>query len=316
MRVARSDGICGRSGAIARLLVGSLASIFLLLAAEDASAQTLDRVRDTGVLRLGHRQDAPPFSYQDGSAGVTGYSVVLCQKVADTVKEELQLSGLRTEFVPVGSEEDGLDAVRQGRIDLHCGAATVTLSRRESVSFSIPIFAGGVSALMRKDAPARMREILAGRPEPDRPRWRASLGLIFQQRVFAVHAGSTAEEWLAQGLKRFNIIADVVPVEDYGAGVDMVVERRADVLFGDRTVLLESAARSPSAGDLTVIDRRFTYEPLALALQRGDEDFRLLIDRTLSRLYGSGEFAEIYASSFGEPDDAALSFFRMTALPE
>ena len=65
-----------------------------------------------------------------------------------------------------------------------------------------------------------------------------------------------------------------------------------------------------------VVERRFTNENLALALSRGDEDFRLLVDRTLSGLYSSGEIAEIYKSSFGEPDDAALSFYRMSALPE
>ena len=109
-------------------------------------------------------------------------------------------------------------------------------------------------ALLRKDAPARMREILAGRPEPEQPRWRASLALIFQKRIFAVRAGSTEEIWLRQGMKKFHIIADIVPVADYGAGVDSIVERRADVLFGDRTILLGAAARSTSAGDLTVVE--------------------------------------------------------------
>jgi ABC-type amino acid transport substrate-binding protein len=317
MRVARSDGPCAWSGAIARLLVGLLVSAVLLLStAEHASAQTLVRVRDTGVLRVGYRQDAQPFSYQDAAAGAKGYSVALCQKIADAVKEKLQLPELRTEFVPVASEEDGVDALRQGKIDLHCGATTATLGRRENVAFSIPIFPSGVGALLRKDAPARIREILAGRPEPDQPRWRASLALIFQKRIFAVRADSTAETWLRQGLKKFNIVADIVPVADYEAGVNSVGERRADVLFGDRTVLLGAAARSSFADDLMVVDRRFTYEALALALARGDEDLRLLVDRTLSRLYSSGEIAEIYKSSFGELDEAALSFFRMNALPE
>jgi ABC-type amino acid transport substrate-binding protein len=316
MQLARSDGLCGCGSAIARLLVGLLASIVLLLSVvESASAQTLTHIRDTGVLRVGYRQDAQPFSYQDGGAA-KGYSVVLCQKIADAAKEKLQLPELRTDLVPVTSEEDGLDALRQGKVDLHCGATIATLSRRGSVAFSIPTFSSGMSALLRKDAPGRMRVILEGRPEPEQPRWRASLALIFQKRIFAVRAGGPEEKWLAQALKRFNIVADIVPVPDYDAGVASVAERRADVLFGDRTLLLGAAARSPLADDLTVIDRRFTNEALALALARGDEDFRLLVDRTLSGLYGSGEIAELYKSFFGEPDEDALSFFRMNALPE
>ena len=52
------------------------------------------------------------------------------------------------------------------------------------------------------------------------------------------------------------------------------------MFFGDRPILLDAAQRSASSGDLVVLDRLFTVEPLALALERGDEDFRLLVDRT------------------------------------
>jgi len=88
------------------------------------------------------------------------------------------------------------------------------------------------------------------------------------------------------------------------------------VLFGDRAILLDAATRGPSADDLIVLEREFTYEPLALAFARGDEDFRLLVDRTLSRLYRSGEIGDIYKSFFGEPDADVLAFFRFVALPE
>ena len=65
-----------------------------------------------------------------------------------------------------------------------------------------------------------------------------------------------------------------------------------------------------------MLDRLFTYEPLALALPRGDEDFRLLVDRALSAIYRSGEIGDLYAGWFGEPDEAALTFFRLHTLPE
>ena len=47
-----------------------------------------------------------------------------------------------------------------------------------------------------------------------------------------------------------------------------------------------------------------------------DEAFRLLVDRTLSELYRSGEIGALYAEFFGEPDESALEFFRWSALPE
>jgi polar amino acid transport system substrate-binding protein len=44
-------------------------------------------------------------------------------------------------------------------------------------------------------------------------------------------------------------------------------------------------------------------------LQRGDEDFRLAVDRALSTLYASGDIANVYAKSFGPPSDAVRTFF-------
>jgi polar amino acid transport system substrate-binding protein len=55
---------------------------------------------------------------------------------------------------------------------------------------------------------------------------------------------------------------------------------------------------------------------LGLGGRGGDEDGRLAVDRALSRAYGTPEFRAIYTKWFGEPDDAATSFFRAVALPE
>ncbi len=91
-------------------------------------------------------------------------------------------------------------------------------------------------------------------------------------------AGTPSEAWLARQLGKFRLTAKVIPVDGYDAGIRRVVDRSANVFFADRSILLDAATRSPSAGALTVLDRLFTYGPLALALARGDEDFRLLVD--------------------------------------
>ena len=65
-----------------------------------------------------------------------------------------------------------------------------------------------------------------------------------------------------------------------------------------------------------MLDRLYTNEPLALGLARGDEDFRLLVDRTLSRIYRSAEFSDFYGKWFGTPDESVMTFFRQSALAE
>jgi ABC-type amino acid transport substrate-binding protein len=88
------------------------------------------------------------------------------------------------------------------------------------------------------------------------------------------------------------------------------------VFFADRSILLDATKRSPSADDLLVLDRQFTFGPIALALERGDADFRLLVNQALGKLFGSQEFHRSYVKWFGEPGAEADMFFRLSTLPE
>ncbi len=283
------------------------------LTSTTASAQTLERIRAAGQINLGHRSDARPFSYWDEAQQPAGYSVELCRKIADAVKAELGLPELRVELATVGNHERFL-ALKQRRIDVLCGAATVTLSRRRDVSFSVPVFLGGIAALLRADAPAALRATLAG-VEPQH-RTRESIGAGIDGRRVSVRLGTTAESWVAEQVKAFGTKTEVVAAGLHSEAIAAVSARETDVLFGDRPILLDEAQRSPNAADLVVLDRYFTYEPIALGLERGDEDFRLLVDRTLSALYRSGEVAAIYKRHFGEPGEVALGLFSRAALPE
>ena len=205
--------------------------------------------------------------------------------------------------------------MQQGKVDLLCGADTATLTRRKDVSFSIPIFPSGIGAILRADAPVQLRDVLAGRPSSG-PIWRGSPARILEKKTFSVVGGTTSASWLASQFDKFQIDATVAPVDSYQAGIQRVLDRSSDVFFGDRPILYDAAGASSSAADLVVLDRLFTYEPLALALARDDEDFRLVVDRSLSRLFKSGGFKDVYVKWFGEPDDSAAIFFGLSALPE
>jgi putrescine:ornithine antiporter len=291
----------------------SVAPLVILEAAETGS--TIARIRSTGRITFGYRADARPFSYADDGGAPAGYSVALCQAVANEVKRDLELPALRIEWKPVAVDQR-FRSLRLGDVDLLCGADTVTLGRRSEADFSIPIFPGGIGALLRSDSSARLRDVLSGRGQPFHPVWRASATQLLQARDFSAVSGTTAAAWLGRRLNDLDVQAGVALVNSYNAGVQQVLQRRSDVLFGDRAILLDMAKRHAEARDLVVLDRLFTYESAALPLAAGNDDFRLLVDRALSRLYRAADFGVLYARYFGEPDDAALSFFRWNALPE
>ncbi|MEE9267101.1 MAG: transporter substrate-binding domain-containing protein, partial [Gammaproteobacteria bacterium] len=74
------------------------------LIASSVFAGTLDRVRDSGVFKIGYRTDAAPYSYKNTLGEATGYSVDLCRAVAVAVKQSLKMKEISIKYVPVTAE--------------------------------------------------------------------------------------------------------------------------------------------------------------------------------------------------------------------
>ena len=288
-----------RRASYAYMQSAAFLTVLLMLAgtAVGQPAGTLERIKANGRITLGYGVEARPFSFQDSGGKPIGYGVELCAQVAGALKAEPR-------FVQVKREE-GLRAVAEGRIDLLCDAFIPTPTSRREVSFSIPVFATGIGAVVRNARFERLTDLVAGRA----PR-------TSQPYTFALIAGSRAEPLAVERLRALKIDVKTLAVKDYHAGIDAVTAQRADAFFADRAALLDTVKRGPRAGELQVLERYFTHDALAFALARGDEDFRLAVDHALSGFFQSKAFRPLYARWFGEPSDETLSLFRLGALRE
>lgn len=275
----------------------SLAGLALLLIAGAAQAQTLERIARDGVLRIGHSDTAVPFSYVDPTTGEpTGYAVALCEAMAADIAEAAGIETLELAYVEV-TAENRFDAVAEGRVDLLCGPATRTLSRRERVDFSIPTFVDGAGIALPVGGATSMQE-LAG-------------------RSIAVTGGTTTEEALANMLERTGMNAEVLTVPDHDAGLQALQDGSAAAYFADRAIL-QFLVLERGLDDVVVASDQFTLETHALALARGDADFRLAVDAGLSRLYLTGEVEALFNQAFGadaEMSDLLRALYRVSALP-
>jgi polar amino acid transport system substrate-binding protein len=303
--------------ATARTILASLVAGMAALAATSllpasATAQSLDRFRTSGVVQIGHRIDARPFSFMDSDGRPAGYTVELCDRIVEALSAAVGRD-LETKYVALGAEER-FQAVAEGRVDLHCGAATATLSRRETVSFSLPIFVTGVSAVLSSDAPRFLVDLLAGRTA--RPPTRETVRESMREWTFAVRSGTTAETWLRGALDTLAPRASVVTVGDHAEGIAGVAAETFDAYFADRALLQGQLQAFESTEGFILSERLFTHEPYGIVLPRGNEDLRLIVDRTLSRLYRSGEYRELFEKYFGRPDAMQSLVLSISALPE
>jgi ABC-type amino acid transport substrate-binding protein len=290
-----------------------------VLAAATATAfagPTLDRIKQTGHIRLAYLGDARPFSFH-GPSGPGGYAVALCKHIVQSLEKQLALQGLTEDWAQV-SLERRLRQVAAGDIDILCAPTNETLGHRENVSFSIPIFAGGDRAVIRTDASPTLRNALS-KPEITQPVWRGSpAATVLEQTTFVVMAGTATEKWLRARREFLRVNAKIETVPDYGTGLEHVFQRKADVFFGERSIVLGVLGTQDSAArqNLVIVDRLFTHEAIALALPRDDDEFRLLVDRALSQLYASAEFAKLYTQWCGEFDAPTRTLFQFAALAE
>ncbi|MEA5519772.1 amino acid ABC transporter substrate-binding protein [Limnoraphis robusta] len=114
----------------------------------------LEKVNRTGVLTVGVREDAIPFSYSNDSNNFEGYSVELMQLIHRRLEQELN-KPIKLELKPV-TLQNRFSSVESGNIDLVCGADSITAKREQTVEFSIPFFTTGIQLLVQQEDAERL----------------------------------------------------------------------------------------------------------------------------------------------------------------
>jgi len=281
--------------AAAVVVVAMLAATVLT---RSVSAGVLDRISQEKTIRIAFREDAPPFSYKDKIGEPAGFMIDLCREVAKKLAEQLNLTPLNVTYVAV-TAADRFETIKQQKADLLCEPTSATLSRRELVDFSIATFVDGASLMIRADGPHDLKGMSG--------------------KKIGVLAGTTTEQGLRDSLKAVGITADIIPAKTHAEGLSMLDDGKISAYFGDRSILVSLIRDSKAPGKLALAENYLSVEPYALALPRGDGDFRLAVDRALSHIYRSGAIAAIFNRAFGantKPGQVLQTLYLITGLPD
>jgi ABC-type amino acid transport substrate-binding protein len=289
-----------RKGSLINRVFGTLSicGALALCSLGSAGAGTIDKVRQDKTLRLAYRNDAPPFSFTNEIGEPAGFMVELCRSVAKNLAAQLNIGDLKVSYMPV-TAADRFETIQTGKADLLCEPTSATLSRREQVDFSIPTFVDGASLLVSGDG---LNEFSA-----------------FAGKRIGVLGGTTTEQSLRDTLISSGVAAEVMPAKTHEEGLAMLDQGTIAAYFADRAILTYLASKSRAPDKLRLASNYLSVESYALAMPRGDDDFRLAVDRALSRIYRSGVIGTIFAHSFGEktqPSDTLKTLYLISALPE
>ena len=243
---------------------------------------TLKRVRDTATLTLGVREASVPFSFIDRQKQPQGYSVDLCLKVADAIKNELKLPRLDVRFVPVTSA-NRIAMVKDGKVDLECGSTTNTRDRQKDVAFAYTTFVAGIKMLARKSSNISGVDDLRG-------------------KTVVVTKGTTSEKMLRQMNDDRMLNLTILEARDHDESFAAVAQGKAVAFPMDDVLLYGLISKAQRPDEFAVVGKFLSVEPYAIMLRKDEPAFQRLVDRTLNEMFQSGEIRRIYARWFSTPE--------------
>jgi glutamate/aspartate transport system substrate-binding protein len=277
-----------------------IAAGLLLLTTSWASAQadsdnsgpvqltgTLAKVRESGIIVLGHRESSIPFSYLSARGEPIGYSVDLCKLIVDAIAVEIG-KPVAIQWKQVTSESR-IQAVASGQVDIECGSTTSNLERQKVVSFSPTFFVSGTKLLVKKGSPIRSFRDLAG-------------------RKVVVTSGTTNEKTMKDLAAKFRIDTAISASPDHAASFAQLVAGQVDAFATDDVLLYGLVAQNKLQGQYIVAGDFLSYDPYGLIFRKGDTQMAKVVNDAFHRLATEGEIDRRYTRWFLQklPNGVAL----------
>ena len=276
------------------LALRALAPLVLFAVGGAASAQavgdTMAKIRSSKTIVLGVRESARPFSFLNEQKQPVGYSVDLCLNAVEEIKKELKLNELKVQYKLVTGPER-IPKLLSGEIDLECGSTTNTRARQEKVDFSYTFFVASMRVLTPKDLQVDSLKDLKG-------------------LNIALSKGTTSEKLFKQ-LEGGELQAKLESYASNTEAYKALKDGKVRAFPQDDSLLIGLAANDKALDTLGVSALALSVEPYAVMMRKGDAPLQAAVDRSLARLYSSGEINAIYGKWF-TTDALTIKMGRLT----
>ena len=243
---------------------------------------TLDKIKESGTIVVGHRDSSIPFSYiADDPNQPIGYAHDLEMKVVDAVKEKLNMPDLKIRYNLITSQTR-IPLVQNGTVDFECGSTTNNEERQKQVAFSNGFFEIGTRLLTKKDSGITGFDDLKG-------------------KTLVTTAGTTSERYIREynDDKKMNI--NIISAKDHGEAFLMLENGRADAFMMDDVLLAGEKAKAKNPDEWVIVGEPQSFEIYGCMMRKDDPEFKAVVDEALANVFKSGEINSIYDKWFMNP---------------
>ncbi|GAB6178199.1 transporter substrate-binding domain-containing protein [Desulfobaculum senezii] len=233
---------------------------------ELAQKSTIESILKRGTLRVGLEPGYAPFEMTDKKGRIIGFDV-------DLAKELAKAMGVRLEIV--NTDFDGIiPGLLSDKYDVIISGLTLTQERNLQISFPQPYLTIGQAILINKNL---KDEIKSYRDLND------------EKYTVASCIGTTGE----MAAKRMMPKARYKSFDKQPDAAMDVANGQSDAFVYDLPYCVVFMAQQ-GGKNLVLLDKPFTYEPMAIGIRRGDPDFLNFLNNFQDQLKADGRYDRIY----------------------
>ncbi|HEY9058279.1 MAG TPA: amino acid ABC transporter substrate-binding protein [Aurantimonas sp.] len=257
-----------------KLLTAVLGLSIAGVAAGGASAQTLQTVKDRGVLKCGVNTGLPGFASQNDQGEWQGLDVDYCKAIAAAVFGDPS----KVEYSPLSAVQR-FPALQNSEVDVLARNTTWTMDRDTTLGLN---FAGvnyydGQGFMVKKEL-------------------NVSSALELSGATVCVQSGTTTELNLADYFRTNNMEYNPVVIESQSDVNSAYDSGRCDVLTTDASGLAASRLEMGNPDDHAILPEIVSKEPLGPAVRQGDAEWFNVVKWTHFALLNAEELGVTQAN--------------------
>jgi glutamate/aspartate transport system substrate-binding protein len=264
---------------IAIALVAGMASS---LAHADTPSR-VDRIKETGEIRIGHPDASIPFSFLGPNEQPIGYSVEICQDVARLIQQKLGMADLKIQYVSTTSATR-IPLIGNGTIDLECGNTTNKEDRKKQVSFAPTTFVAEVVLGALKGSGVDVNDLSS-----------------FKGKTIAATQGGHDFQIVASASAKNGYDITMAGAPDNSRAFMLLESGRADGAVSDNGLLYAQVATSRNPDAFVLGTRGLELAPYGIIEPKDDAAFKTLVDDSVKELMKDGTVTALYEKYFNSP---------------
>jgi len=257
-----------------------LAVAVAALACVAAQADTLAKVKSSGVITMGVRDSSGALSYTLGDGKYAGFHYEVCQRIIGNVEKAVgRKVDVKLQSV---TSQNRIPLVQNGTVDIECGSTTNNAARQKDVSFVLTTFVEEVRIAAK---------VASGI---------TSIAQLANKSV-ATTTGTTSVQLLRKHERANGVDFKEVFGKDHADSFLLLESGRADAFVMDGQILAGNIATAKNPADYRIVGEVLSVEPIAIMIRKDDPAFKKLADDTVRDMVRSGDMAKVYDKWFVQP---------------